>query len=76
MMTVVCRCRRQIQGGQLGTLAVTEVIDDEGLGQRNCSVSGEKQSDCGSTMKIIASRISCSIQGGVKKKEKTEQPKE
>lgn len=50
------------------TIAVTEVINDESLNQRNCSVSGEKQSDYAYILKIIASRISCSIKGGVKKK--------
>lgn len=67
-MSMDYKCQRQSQGSQLETIAVIKVIDNGGLDQRSCSVSGEKWSDCGYILKIIANKISCSNRGGDKKK--------
>lgn len=63
------RCQEQSWGGHLETMTIIEVRDDGGLDQGSCSVSGKKWPDCGYILKVIANRISCSVRGGMRKKE-------
>lgn len=69
-MTIMnIRCQEQSWGGHLETMTIIEVRDDGGLDQGSCSVSGKKWPDCGYILKVIANSISCSVRGGMRKKE-------